>query len=154
LSGIEVAAGDVNGDGVADIVTVAQSAGPNVVRVFDGRNAQLLSQFLAIGPTWTHGLHVAAGDVNGDGRAEIIIGSGPTGPPIVQVFNLQGTLLKQFQPFTPDFLGGVYVAAGDVDGDGIADIVTGAGAGNAPEVRVFSGMSGTQIAGALGDFLA
>src|SRR5262249_59135190 len=80
-SGIEVAAGDVNGDGVADIVTVAQWGGPNIVRVFDGRNAQLLSQFLAMGPTWTHGLHVAAGDGHGGGRAGILVASGLCGGP-------------------------------------------------------------------------
>jgi len=105
-------------------------------------------------PDWTNGLHVGAGDVNGDGLAEIIVGSGPFGPPLVQVFDAAGGLSGQFLAYDAAFLGGVYVASGDVNGDGLADIVTGPGLGGGPHVRVFDSLTGDQIAGPLGGFFA
>ena len=51
-----------------------------------------------------------------------------------------------FLPYDAGFQGGVYVAAGDVNGDGIVDIVTGVGgddSSSAPShVKVFDGQTG------------
>ena len=77
--GVFVAAGDVNGDGCADIVTGAGAGGGPHVRVFDGRTGTETHGFFAFAPAFTGGVRVAAGDVNGDGHAEIIIGAGPGG---------------------------------------------------------------------------
>ncbi|HTW97055.1 MAG TPA: hypothetical protein VMD74_05355, partial [Candidatus Methylomirabilis sp.] len=43
----------------------------------------------------------------------------------------------QFFAYGQSFHGGVSVAAGDIDSDGLAEIVTGAGPGGGPHVRVF-----------------
>ena len=154
-SGIEVAAGDVNGDGIADIIAVPGYGGPPIVRVFDGLTGAGIRQFFGMPPAWSSGLHVGAGDVNGDGLADIIVGSGPFGPPLVQVFDgAGGALLGQFLAYDSNFQGGVYVAGGDVNGDGFADIVTGPGLGGGPHVRVFDSLTGDQIAGPLGGFFA
>lgn len=141
LGGVRVALGDVNGDGTPDIITGAgPGAGPHV-KVFNGTNGAEIRAFFAFDPTYTGGVFVAAGDVDGDGKADIIVGSGVTsgGGAVVRVF--RGTDLVQlasFLPYSAIFNGGVYVAAGDVNGDGLADIITGAGAGK-PHVRVFHG---------------
>ncbi|HKQ48153.1 MAG TPA: VCBS repeat-containing protein [Phycisphaerae bacterium] len=138
--GVRVAAGDVNGDGTVDIIVAAgPGAGPHV-KVFSGVDQSLLHSFNAYGPEFGGGVYVAAGDVNGDGRADIITGAGAGGGPHVKVFDgANGSLLASFFAFAPSFVGGVRVAAGDVDDDGMADIITGAGPGAGPHVRVFAG---------------
>ena len=131
--GVFVACGDVTGDGVAEIVTGAGPGGAPHVRVFQvlGSGVTELASFLAYGPAFSGGVRVAAGDVTGDGVAEIVTGSGPGGGPHVRVFSLSGgvTEIAGFYAYGPAFSGGVSVAAGDVDGDGLAEIVTGAGPG-------------------------
>src|SRR5262249_56026384 len=103
-----------------DIITGRDGAAPEV-KVFDGRTGALISDFFAYASAG--GVRVAAGDVDGDGRAEIIAGPAPGGAPQVRVFTGSGGLLSSFFAYDPAFLGGVYVAAGDIDGDGRADIV-------------------------------
>ncbi len=111
--GVRVAVGDVNRDGVPDIITGAGPGGPPVVRVFDGLTGQELFDFFAFDPSFRGGVFVGAGDINGDGFADIITGAGPGGGPHVKVFD--GTNLKlisSFFAYNPNFMGGVFVAAG------------------------------------------
>ena len=85
-------------------------------------------------------MFVAAGDVNGDGRDDVITGAGAGGGPHVRVFSGDdGAELAGFFAYDAAFGGGVRVAAGDFDGDGRADILTGPGAGGGPHVRAFDG---------------
>lgn len=138
--GVRVATGDVNGDGIEDIITAPGPGGGPHVKVFNSVNGQLLYSFFAYASTFTGGVFVAAGDVNGDGKADIITGAGAGGGPHVRVFSgANGSELASFFPYPTNFTGGVSVAAGDVDGDGKADVVTGAGRGGGPLVRTFKG---------------
>jgi hypothetical protein len=139
--GVFVAAGDVNGDHRADVITGAGPGGGPHVRVFSGANGAGIFSFFAYSG-FTGGVSVAAGDINGDGRADIITGAGPGGGPHVKVFSgADLSLLRSFFPYATSFTGGVFVAAGDVNADGRADIITGAGAGGGSHVEVFSGLN-------------
>jgi len=140
--GVNVAVGDVNGDGVLDIVVGAGPGGGPHVKVFSFANNNLVTviEFMAYDHRFSGGVNVAVGDVNGDGKADIITGAGVGGGPHVKAFDgsSQATLLSFFaygwnQAF------GVNVAAGDVTGDGIVDIITAPEFGGGPLVRVFRG---------------
>lgn len=145
--GVFVAAGDVDGDGQADIVTGAGAGATPHVKVFSGATGGELRSFFAFDAGFAGGVSVGAGDVNGDGHADLITGAGAGGVPHVKVFDgVTGAVLWSFFAYDAGFSGGVYVGAGDVDGDGKADIVTGAGAGATPHVKVFSGTSGAELA--------
>ena len=144
--GVFVAAGDVNGDGRADIIVAPDTGVPGVVRVFDASTGDLLKSFFAYSPTFTGGVRVAAGDVNDDGHADIITGPGPGVPSNVKVFDgVDLTLLRSFLAFDPTFTGGVFVGAGYVNSDLRADVITGAGAGGGPHVKVFDGASNQEL---------
>jgi hypothetical protein len=90
-------------------------------------------------------VRVAAGDVDGDGVAEIITGPGANAAPNVRVFSAAGTLLKSYNAYDTAFKGGVFVAAGDLNGDGRADIVTGPGAGSPPIVKAINVADGVTL---------
>lgn len=141
--GVFVAAGDVNGDAVADIITGPGAGGGPHVRVFSGANGSIVGEFLAYAPSFTGGVNVAAGDINGDGRADVVTGAGPgAGPHVIAFDGVDlNRVLHSFMAYAPSFRGGVSVAAGDTNGDGRADIITGAGAGGGPHVIVRSGVN-------------
>ena len=138
--GVFVAVGDVNGDGYADVITGAGESGSPHVKVFSGADLSVLYSFFAYAPQMTGGVRVAAGDVDGDGLADIVTAPGPGAAPLINVFSGRGLVtLASFYAYPPQFTDGAFVAAGDVDGDGGADIITGGGASrSAMPVRVIS----------------
>ena len=79
-------------------------------------------------------------------RGLLATGAGPGAGPHVRVFDVStGLPVRDFFAYAPGFTGGVRVALGDVNGDGIPDLVTGAGPGGGPHVRVFNGVTGLLI---------
>jgi hypothetical protein len=141
FGGLSVAVGDVfpnPGPGLGDYVI---GSGPGVgplIRVFDTAG-NLQTQFFAFEPGFRGGVYVAVGDIDGDGRNEIIATPVSRGGPIVAVFRGDGGLIRTFFAAEPSFRGGLPVAAGNTDGAGGDEIVLGAGNGGGPVVRVFSG---------------
>jgi hypothetical protein len=130
--------GDVNGDGQSEVVTAAGVGGGPQIRIFN-INGQLLSQFFAFDKNLRNGLSLAAGDINGDGKDEILVGAGKGQKPEIKIFDYKGKLLLSFMAFENNFRGGVRIAAGDVSRDGKAEIIAGKGFGGAPLVKIFNG---------------
>jgi serralysin len=110
--GVNVAAGDVDGDGRADVVTGPGSDGGPVVEVFGGATSQSLGGFLMPDPGFRGGVRVATVDVDGDTRAEVVTATGPGGGPRVSVLDgPNGSTVDTFFAFNPAFFGGTTVAA-------------------------------------------
>ena len=104
------------------------------LKIFN-RNGQLVKTFVPFpeaAPT-----SITAADLGTDGLAEIIVGAGAGMEPLVRVFRQDGSLINEFLAYNENFLGGVNVAACDLDGDGQSEIVTGASYTGGPHVRAF-----------------
>ena len=143
-----VAVGDFDGDGTADLAVAADKGGGPRVRVFkSGNPAWLMTDFFGIeDANFRGGARVAAGDLNGDGKADLIVAAGTGGGPRVAMYDgnsvAAGGRVKitgDFFAFEPTFTGGVHLAAADIDGDGFAEVIAGAGEGGGPRVRTISG---------------
>lgn len=121
--GINIAAGDVNGDGFADVI-VGSATNGDLVRVYSGSSPNVIGQFNGMFGLNT-GVTLAAGDIDGNGTAEIIVGTA-TRFFFAAAYNLSGALLANTPvQFAQAYTKGVNVAAGDLDGDGNAEIVLG-----------------------------
>jgi hypothetical protein len=99
----------------------------------------VIKTFTPYGSSFRGGVRVATADLDNDGILEIITAPGPGRDPLVKVFDLQGRELVQYRinAYAKSFVGGVYVAVGDVDGDGYFEIITTPGGDMASEVRVW-----------------
>src|SRR5262249_33868253 len=132
------------------ILVGADANGLPRIRALDPATGQVAFEFDAFDRSFRGGVRVARGDVNGDGIPDIIAAAGPGGGPHVKVFDgrtlqLLPGAIGSFFAYSPAFSGGVFVASADVNGDGFADVITGAGPGGGPHVRVFSGADGSVI---------
>ena len=84
---------------------------------------------------------MAGADINGDGIKEIIVGVGDDAAPHVKVYNVSEDLQTEFYAYASTFTGGVNVSGGDVDGDGMDEILTIPRGVGGPQVKVIDGES-------------
>ncbi len=141
--GANVAAGDIDGDGLDEIIT---APGPGqgykpVIRVFNG-NGRIVREFEIIDfvdqddyfKKIRHGLQVGSGDIDGDGRDEILLGLAH-----IRVYrayvayldfdNSTNSFIQNpwVLAYIPGAIYGINLASGDIDGDGLDEIITGPG---------------------------
>ncbi len=143
---VRSATGDVTGDGVADIILGTGPGGGSRVRILDGKTyADVVPQFSAFENGFSGGVYLAAGDFNGDGRAEVLVAPDQGGGPRVRVLAVAGGQVAPVADFfgidDPNFRGGARLAVGDVNADGTPDLVVAAGFGGGPRVSILDGKS-------------
>ncbi len=137
--GVNVACGDIDGDGANEIITgPGQGGGPHI-RIFKP-TGEVEGQFFAFDSSFRGGVRIAVANVVDEvkSKSEIIAVPGQGYKPQVKIFDNKSTLLSQFSAYNENFSGGMKVAAGDINNDGLAEIITGAGQGGTPHVRVFN----------------
>lgn len=142
LGGVDVASGDIDGDGIDEIIVGAGVGGKSRVRIFTA-GGTLLFGFRAYRSSFVGGVRVATADMTGDGIDEIITGTGSGMPARVRIWNAEGEKISEFDAFGPEMRSGVDVSASDTHvGDGdmttSAQIVVAAGSGSKPRVRVYT----------------
>ncbi len=113
--GVKIAVGDFTGNGIDDIITAPGIGGGPHVRIFTG-DGRLLRQFFADDAKSRGGINVAIGDVDSNGRNELIIGAGAGRPPFVKIYNNQIRLQGAFMVFENSYTGGVNIAVGGLYG--------------------------------------
>lgn len=139
--GVRVAAADMTGDGVEDLVVATGPGGVTRVIVLDGKAQTEIFSIQPFEDSFTGGLFVSAGDMNGDGIAEFVVSPDEGGGPRVQVYT-GSSFIKRADYFgidDPNFRGGARTAVGDLNSDGHGDLIVAAGFGGGPRVAAFSG---------------
>lgn len=131
----------VKPDSVRQATSADVGGGPRV-QVRDGEGT-IRADFFAFDPSFTGGVRTATNDVNADGIPDLVVANGPGMRTTVRVFDgVTFERIAEYQPFEDAFTGGAEVASADVDADGYADVIVGAGETGGPRVQVFSGRSG------------
>jgi len=145
LGGVSVAAGDINNDGLADVITGAGPGGGPHVQVFSGNDHHSIASFFAYEPTMSLGILVTAGDFTGDGKPEIATTPMLGGAPIARAFTPEGQTVATYTSFDTNLRSGASVTAKDVDGDGIAELIIATGPKTTPQVKVVSAKTGAAL---------
>ena len=165
--GVRVATGDLTGDGVDEIITAPGRSHQPEIKVFQQDGTELTQfRFQAYADTFTGGVNVAVGDVDGDGKNDIVT-SPSYGPSEVKVWRnlydsahpladpVADTPYRAFLAFPSSFIGGSVVRVADLGTflhgtvvdplapDGKGEIVVGNGAGMRSTVKVFDATAST-----------
>lgn len=124
--GVNVALGDVvkKHRGQEIIVGAGAGGGPQV-QILDSNCKLLQPGFFAYDQGLRSGVSVAAGDVDNDGKDDIVTIPGKGGAPYVRIFNGRGQATQPgFYAFAKDNTSGAQVAVSDVDGNGQKELIT------------------------------
>ena len=156
---VRTAVGDVNGDGIPDYVFATGPGTEFMITVLSGAvgNAVLVPPFDPFPPNpgqapFNAGGFVSVGTFAGNGRAQIVVTPDQAGGPRVTIYDLNPANVGQnaatggltvvdnyFVNLNPNFRGGLRTAVGDLNGDGVPDLVVAAGFGGGPVVEVLDG---------------
>ena len=127
-AGAAIAAGDLVGTPRPELVAAANTAGGVHVKMIDAETGTWLASFFPYGAAAAVARpEVAVGDVNGDGRRDIVVAAQFADGTQVRALDSDGSHLGSFFVLEPAVVPGASLAVGDLDGDGKAEIVLGGG---------------------------
>lgn len=118
------------------LVSVPRQRSPAHIRIFD-RELNLRDEFFAFSTRERTGGNIALGDVDGDGELEVVVGSGYGSSPLFRVFSVNGEREASVRPWSSRNRFGLRVAAGDLDGDGVDEIIVSPERGASSTLQVY-----------------
>ncbi|MFA5133801.1 MAG: S8 family serine peptidase [Patescibacteria group bacterium] len=135
---VNLSIGDIDNDGMAEIVAGAGMGGGPHIRIFN-LSGELEYQFFAFDKKKRNGVLTAIGDIDGDGKNEIIAVEGGNSKPVARIFNERGEFLKEdIKIFTDTIKGAIGLALGDVNNDGIDEIIASTPAGIQGKIKILN----------------
>ena len=134
---LRVMVGDINNDNRMEIYVAPESGYPAPIKVYTRYGYPLRKDWFPFGTSYSGGYTLALGQFEKAATKNIILGSGTGIEPRVGIYTWDYQFINNWLAFEPSFRGGVNVAGGDVDGDGIDEVVVGAGPGKPPVIRTF-----------------
>jgi len=136
--GVHIALADLDADRRAEILVSRGQGTRSEVRVFQGNGSRTNFSLYPFSREFKGGADIAAADVDGDKKPEIIVSASRQDRAQIKVYKSNGILESSFIAFQQGFKGGADIAVADLNFDGISEILAGAGPGGAPHVRAFN----------------
>jgi len=136
---LRVAVGDLNADGFSEIYVGPGDGYPMPLKVYTRHGRKMRLDYYPLGENYKGGFYLGTANVVGDpyGQDQLLIGAGQGTQPKVSIYDFNLTKLHEWLAWEYWFTGGVPVTGGDVNGDGVDEIIVGAGPGKKPIVKVF-----------------
>jgi len=116
------------------------------VRILNLVTGAVIADFFGIDDaTFRGGARASLGDMNGDGRLDLLVAAGFGGGPRVAGYDgttVGGRPIKMFADFfvfEQSLRNGVFITSGDLNGDGVSDLIVGGGPGGGLRIFALSG---------------
>jgi protocatechuate 3,4-dioxygenase beta subunit len=150
--GLKVLFGDVDNDGIGDIITIPRTEGGANIRVYKylGHvpSVELLDWVQAFGDGFRGETSLTMDDVTGDGQVDLLVAPKTLGGPNVRIYTWNAAakklkLVDWFMAYTAGMKSGVKVYASDINGDGVKDIITIPAKNSTSNLRIYRYNSAT-----------
>ena len=115
--------------GSNDILIVAKGSNRGAFYNFDGA---FKSRIL-----FSDEIEISSAVAYHESSQSIVISGGAGSAPLISLYSKSGTTKERYFAYGQNFLGGFSIGISDSNGDGVKDIITGAGPSGGPHVRAF-----------------
>jgi len=134
--GVNVVAANLDADAESEIIVAPESGYSPSIKIFE-KNGKFVRQFTAYNIDYRNGVNVAAGDVDKDGKVEIVTAPKKGLLPKIKIFSADGKLKYEFVAHSAKSSNGANVTVADTNNDGSAEIIVSAESGDIAYVIVY-----------------
>jgi hypothetical protein len=139
ISGVTFSIGDINGDSKPEIAVATGKGVSSLVKIFSIDGIEINKGFAPFVKSYKGGLSITLAELNKKPGKEIVISGINTTTSQIKIFSRDGLLVGIFSAYDKTYNKGTNVSAGDLNDDGLDEIITGTSYGSAPLVKIFNG---------------